>query len=415
MEILIVGNGGREHAIAWALARNDAVSRVYFSTHNGGAGGKLVNAELAGNDFASIAAFLDAHPVDLVVIGPEKPLSEGLADRLQERGVKVFGPGKSAARLESSKAFAKEFMLKYDIPTAKYERFDDFDEAKAALGRFGCPVVIKADGLCAGKGVIICQNEAEAVTALQEILVDRVFGSEGANVIMEQYLRGFEASLLCFVSGSKVYPCDTAMDYKKIYDGDLGPNTGGVGCISPNPYWTPKLDAKSDAVLRKIEHGLAAEGLGYNGILFIGYMVQDGEPYVLEFNTRFGDPETEVLLPRLSTDLLTNIQQAVNGEPVELAFDENVCVATVLVSEGYPKEYEIGFDVSGLEEVSAGTLVFHNGTILKDGVVLTNGGRVLSVAACAATLDEVREHVYAEAAKIRYTNKGHRTDIGLLR
>lgn len=415
MEILVIGNGGREHAIAWALSKNDAVSRVYLSTHNGGTAGKIVNAGMAGNDFASIDAFLNSHPVDLVIVGPEKPLSEGLVDQLKANGVRVFGPVKAAARLESSKAFAKAFMDKHGIATARYQRFDTYEGATVGLESFGCPVVIKADGLCAGKGVTICQNEREAINALREIFIDKVFADEGSSVVMEQFLTGFEASLVCFVSGTKVYPCQTAMDYKKIYEGDQGPNTGGVGCISPNPYWTAELDEKSNAILRKIEHGFESEGLGYSGILFIGYMVQDGEPYVLEFNTRFGDPETEVLLPRLSSDLLTNILQSIDHQPVELAFDKNVCMATVLVSEGYPKSYRTGYDIAGLEDIDADARVFHNGTKIQGGKIISAGGRVLTVTACAATLEAARERVYANVGRIHFENKAYRADIGSIR
>ena len=414
MNILIVGNGAREHAIAWALAKNPRVEKVWFSTHNGGAEGKLENLELAGNDFASINALLNKTPVDLVVIGPEKPLNEGIVDQLAAHHTKVFGPRKASALLEGSKAFAKAFMQKYDIPTANYVECQSRATAQKALETFGFPVVIKADGLCAGKGVYICQSAPDAETALDEIFIEKVFADEGAKVVIEQYLQGFEASLLCFVSGNKIYPFDTAMDYKKIYEGDQGPNTGGVGCISPNPHWTPELSAQSNTILRKIEQGLEVENLGYTGILFIGYMVQAGQIFVLEFNTRFGDPETQVLLPRLRSDLLENMEQALAGETVQLAFEDNVCMTTILVSDGYPKSYQSGFEISGLDKLAPDTLVFHNGTRQKDGQLVSAGGRVLSIVALDKTLAEARQKVYEEIEKVTFKNMRYRDDIGQL-
>lgn len=440
MNILIIGNGGREHAIAESLSKNSMVKQIFISTHNGGSNGKIINANLPDNSVESIDKFLLETKIDLVVVGPEQFLSEGIVDHIQAKGIKAFGPRKSAARLEASKAFAKEFMNKYEIPTAKHVHYDNYDAAVTGLEEFGYPVVIKADGLCAGKGVLICQNESEAIEALQNIFHDKVFGDQGAEIVMEQFLSGFEASLLCFVSGDKVYPFDTAMDYKKIYEDDQGPNTGGVGCISPNPYWTAEHDAQSELILRKIEKGLAAENLEFTGILFIGYLIEDDKVYVLEFNTRFGDPETEVLLPRLNSDLLQNILQSVAGKPVELEFADNVAMTTILVSDGYPGKYETGFEITGLQDVDSDILVYHNGTKLVAGVedadsqqvdsiaasqtnsankssaldqkIITNGGRVLSVVAVKDDLESARQAVYANIDKIKFANMSYRKDIG---
>ncbi|NLM19999.1 MAG: phosphoribosylamine--glycine ligase [Clostridiaceae bacterium] len=419
MNILIIGNGGREHAIAEALLKNEETECVYISTHNGGAHERIINAELLNNDIESIDKFLVKTQIDLVIVGPEQFLSEGIIDHLEAKGIKAFGPRKLAARLESSKAFAKEFMGKYQIPTAKYFKYDNYDAALAGLQEFGYPVVIKADGLCAGKGVSICQNKKDAVQALTDIFHNRIFGDQGAEIVMEQFLSGFEASLLCFVSGNKIYPFDTAMDYKKIYDNDLGPNTGGVGCISPNPYWTTDLDQQSNEIIRKIEQGLAEENLGFTGILFIGYLVENGKLYVLEFNTRFGDPETEVLLPRLKSDLLTNIIQTIEGKPVELDFAENVAMATILVSQDYPGKYETGYEISGLDLVDPDILVYHNGTkqIIDANSdqkvkIVTNGGRVLSVVAVKENLAAARQAVYNNINRIHFANMSYRTDIG---
>lgn len=412
MKILIVGSGAREHAIAWKLAQNAQVEKVYFSTHNGGATGKLENLNLPDNQLSTIQEYLGSNPVDLVIIGPEDPLNAGIVDALKAQGIKVFGPEKAAAKLEGSKAFAKTFMQKYGVPTADYEKCHNLTDAKEALKHFDYPVVIKADGLCAGKGVYICKDEAEAYKALHEIFIDKVFADQGASVVLEQFLQGFEASLLCFVSGNKIYPFDTAMDYKKIYEGDLGPNTGGVGCISPNPYWTPELTAQSDQILRKIEQGLEAENLGYAGILFIGYMVKEDQIYVLEFNTRFGDPESQVLLPRLQSDLLENIQQALNHQEVRLTFCADQCMTTILVSEGYPKTYQSGYEIHGLDQLPEDMLVFHNGTKQQDGKLITKGGRVLSITAKAPELEHARVAVYDAIKNLSFENMRYRKDIG---
>ncbi|HHT24471.1 MAG TPA: phosphoribosylamine--glycine ligase [Clostridiaceae bacterium] len=419
MKILIIGNGGREHAIAEALLKNKKTECVYISTHNGGAKDRIINAELTNHNIETIDEFLAKTQIDLVVVGPEQFLSEGIIDHIQSKGIKAFGPHKAAARLESSKAFAKEFMEKYQIPTAGYFRYDNYDDALTGLPEFGYPVVIKADGLCGGKGVSICQNEKDAVRALTDIFHNRIFGNQGTEIVMEQFLSGFEASLLCFVSGNKIYPFDTAMDYKKIYDNDLGPNTGGVGCISPNPYWTVDLDQQSNQIIRQIEKGLAQEKLGFTGILFIGYLIENGKLYVLEFNTRFGDPETEVLLPRLKSDLLTNIMQAIDDKPVELDFAANVAMTTILVSQGYPGKYETGHEITGLDLVDPDILIYHNGTkqIIDSSSdqktkIVTNGGRVLSVVAVKENLAAARQAVYNNIDKIHFDNMSYRTDIG---
>lgn len=412
MKILIIGNGGREHAIAESLSKNRKVEQIYISTHNGGATGKIINANLADNSVETIDRFLAETNIDLVIVGPEQFLSEGIIDHIESKGIRAFGPHKSAARLESSKAFAKDFMNKYEIPTAKHYQYDNYDDALAGLSEFGYPVVIKADGLCGGKGVLICQDKDEAIKALKDIFHNQVFGDQGSEIVMEQFLSGFEASLLCFVSGNKIYPFDTAMDYKKIYEDDLGPNTGGVGCISPNPFWSADLDQQSNQIIRNIEHGLAEENLEFTGILFIGYLVENGKLYVLEFNARFGDPETEVLLPRLNSDLLENILQAIDGKPVVLDFANNVAMTTIIVSEGYPGEYKTGFEIKGLTDVDPQALVYHNGTKNVENKILTNGGRVLSVVAVAEDLESARQTVYQNIKKINFENMSYREDIG---
>ena len=411
MNILIIGAGGREHAIAVSLAKNPNVEKIYISKHNGGIKDKIYNAEIDHDNFEELDKFIVDKSIDLTVVGPEDPLNMGVVDFLEEKGHRAFGPNKAAAKLEGSKNYAKKFMDKYQIKTAKYRHYSTYEEAEAGLAEFGYPTVVKADGLCAGKGVYICQDEEEAKNAIKEIFLDKIFKDEGGSIVLEEYLSGFEASLLCFVSGTKIYPFDTAMDYKKIYEGDLGPNTGGVGAISPNPYWEQIHQDQSDEIIAKIEEGLEKEGLVFSGILFIGYLIQNDEVYVLEFNTRFGDPETEVLLPRLKSDLLENIEQSLNFEPVELKFDKNHSVATILTSKGYPKDYDKGYEISGLEDLND-KIVFHNGTMKKDDKVYSNGGRVLSIVSLGQSLEEARENVYENIRKISFDNMTYRKDIG---
>lgn len=411
MNILIIGAGGREHAIASCLAKNNTVDKIFISKHNGGANGKIINAEIDHDDFDQVDKFINSNDIGLTIVGPEDPLNAGIVDFLESKGNRAFGPKKKSAILEGSKYFAKKFMDKYGIKTAKYRHFKSYEEALEGLNEFGYPTVVKADGLCQGKGVYICQDRLLAENAIKEIFLDKVFKDEGGSIVLEEYLQGFEASLLCFVSGNKIYPFDTAMDYKKIYEGDKGPNTGGVGAISPNPYWNKDLQAQSEEILDKIENGLEQEDIGFSGILFIGYLIQDGEIYVLEFNTRFGDPETEVLLPRLKSDLLDNINQSIDGEKVVLDFEDNVSMATILTSKGYPKLYDKGYEIKGLEELSD-EIIYHNGTKSEGGKVLSNGGRVLSVVALANSLENARKKVYENIEKISFENMIYRTDIG---
>lgn len=414
MNILIIGAGGREHAIAKSLIKNERVEKVFLSGNNGGAEGDIICHIMNPLDFVALDNFINANNIELTIVGPEDPLNQGIVDFLESRNHLVFGPRKSAARLEGSKEFAKEFMNKYGINTAKHFACHSYDEAVEALENYGYPVVIKADGLCQGKGVYICKDQIEAMIALKEIFIDDKFSGQGSSVVIEEYLQGFEASLLCFVSGHKIYPFDTAMDYKKIYEGDLGPNTGGVGAISPNPYWKQIHQKQSDEILVKIENGLEKEGLEFNGILFIGYMIHHDQVYVLEFNTRFGDPETEVLLPRLTSDLLENIEQCINGQDVKLNFADNVAMTTILVSDGYPNKYDKAFEISGLDKL-VGVELYHNGTSKNNGKVYTNGGRVLSIVGLSPSLEESRALVYRELYKIKFDNMNYRRDIGKIK
>ncbi len=414
MNILIIGSGGREHAIAVCLSKNSQVEKIYLSNFNGGQEDKIEIKHIDHYNFDEVDKFIVDHGVDLTIIGPEDPLNAGIVDYLQDKGHRVFGPRKKSAILEGSKLYAKEFMDKYSINTAKYRSFDSYENALAGLDEFGYPTVVKANGLCQGKGVYICKDREEAELAIKEIFLDKIFKDQGASIVLEEYLQGFEASLLCFVSKNKIYPFDTAMDYKKIYENDLGPNTGGVGAISPNPYWNDDLQEQSDLIIKAIEDGLEKEDIGFSGILFIGYLVQDGKLYVLEFNTRFGDPETEVLLPRLKSDLLENINQSIDEKEVKLEFDKNYAMATILCSMGYPKAYDKGFEIRGLEDLRD-QIIFHNGTKRNGQKVYTNGGRVLSVVALADSLDQARKKVYENIEKISFDNMTYRKDIGLIK
>lgn len=414
MNILIIGAGGREHAIACSLAKNKTIDKIFISKHNGGAGGKIINAEIDHDNFDEVNKFILSNDIGLTIVGPEDPLNAGIVDFLESKGHRVFGPKKKSAILEGSKYFAKKFMNKYGIRTAKYRHFNSYEKALEGLNEFGYPTVVKADGLCQGKGVYICQDRSHAENAIKEIFLDKVFKDEGGSIVLEEYLQGFEASLLCIVSGNKIYPFDTAMDYKKIYEKDKGPNTGGVGAISPNPYWNNDLQNQSEEILAKIEKGLDEENIGFSGILFIGYLIQDEKIYVLEFNTRFGDPETEVLLPRLKSDLLDNINQSIDGKKVILDFDDKVSMATILVSKGYPKSYEKGFEIKGLDKLSD-QIIYHNGTKSEGGKIFSNGGRVLSLVALADSLEEAREKVYENINKISFKNMTYRKDIGQIK
>lgn len=412
MKVLIIGAGGREHAIATKISDNEKVEKVYLSKDNGGAFGKIEAVSLA-DSFEEIESFIKYNDISLTIVGPEDPLNAGIVDYLSDRGHKVFGPKKNAALLEGSKGFSKDFMDKYKIPTAKYRKYASYQEALEGLDEFGFPTVVKADGLCQGKGVYICFDKAEADQAIKEIFIDKVFKDQGGSIVLEEYLDGFEASLLCFVSQGKIYPFDTAMDYKKIYENDQGPNTGGVGCLSPNPYWKDDHQRQSDQILAKIEEGLEKESMTYSGILFIGYLIENGRVYVLEFNTRFGDPETEVILPRLESDLLNLILDSIDGKELSLQFTSDHSLALILCSDGYPKSYEKGLEIRGIDIIKD-CIIYHNGTKKDQGRLVTNGGRVLTLVGLSDSLEKARKKVYKEVEKIDFDNIYFRKDIGLV-
>ncbi|WP_270370197.1 phosphoribosylamine--glycine ligase [Aerococcus urinaeequi] len=417
MKILIIGAGGREHAIAWKLARSNRPVDIFLAPGNAGTASEYTNVPIDVMDFDRLLEFALTEAIDLVIVGPEDPLCAGIVDVFIDAGIAVFGPDKMSAQLEASKDLTKQFLNKYQIPTANSFTTADFDQAKDYINQADLPIVIKADGLCKGKGVVICHSLEEADGTLKDMLLDQSFGDSASQVVIEDYLDGYEQSLLCFVSNNQLVPMDTAQDYKKAFDGDLGPNTGGVGVYSlpKTPETTdPALDAQIKAILGQIERGLIAEQFSFYGILFIGFMIQDGQAKVLEFNVRFGDPETEVLLPRLESDLLTVFEKILAGtlKPSDLTWSKQAAVGVVLYSKGYPSAYDNHVAIESLPE---NALIFHNGTTTDEaGQLITNGGRVLTPVALADDIQSARQAAYKLVGQIHGTSLTYRTDIAKL-
>ncbi len=415
MKILVIGSGGREHALCWKIAKSQKVSKIYCAPGNGGSSEIAENVAINVDEIDKLVQFAIENHIDLTVVGPELPLVLGIVDKFQEKGLKIFGVNKECAQLEGSKDFSKGFMEKYNIPTAKYKTYINLNEAIEGIKEFTYPLVIKADGLCAGKGVIICHSEDEAIKTLKDILGERIFGSEGEKVVIEEFLDGIEASLLCVVTKDKIIPMESAKDYKKIYDDDEGPNTGGVGCFSPSPLFNERLNEKIEKnILNKIRVGLYKEKMDFRGILFVGLMIVEGEPKVLEFNVRFGDPETEVLIPRLESDIIDIFQKTIDGtlDNSDLIWKDKACVTVVLTSKGYPESYEKGFKITGIDKLDKNIIVFHNGTKKLDEELVTNGGRVLSVTSLGDTIEGARENIYSNIDKIKFYGMNYRKDIG---
>jgi phosphoribosylamine--glycine ligase len=414
MKVLVVGGGAREHTICWKLDQSDKVTKIYCAPGNAGISQIAECVEIKAEDIEKITKFSVSEKIDMVVVGPEGPLVAGLVDMLEENGIKAFGPNKKGARLEGSKSYSKDFMEKYDIPTAKYETYTDPQKALAGLQNFNTPIVVKADGLAAGKGVLICQTIKEAEEAINSIMNEKQFGEAGSIVVIEEFLEGTETSLLCFVNGKEIIPMESARDYKKAYDCDKGLNTGGMGCFSPNPIYTESLKKYiKENILDTTLNGFIGEEMDFRGILFIGLMITGDEAKVLEYNTRFGDPETEVVLPRLKSDLCTVMEKTIDGTLTssDLQWTEKQSTTVVLASGGYPEKYEKGKEITGLELVDKDVIVFHGGTKLSDGKVLTDGGRVLAVTALGDTIEAAREKVYKNITKISFQNMEYRKDI----
>ena len=418
MKVLIVGSGGREHAIAWSVAKGPKVDKIYCAPGNAGIAEYAECADIGAMEFEKLAAFAKEKEIDLTIVGMDDPLVGGIVDVFEAEGLRVFGPRKNAAILEGSKAFSKDLMKKYDIPTAAYENFDDPEKALEYLrteAKF--PIVLKADGLALGKGVLICQDLAEAEAGVKEIMEDKKFGNAGNTMVIEEFMTGREVSVLSFVDGKTIRTMTSAQDHKRAKDGDQGLNTGGMGTFSPSPFYTPEVDEFCKKyVYQKTVDAMAAEGRPFKGIIFFGLMLTADGPKVLEYNARFGDPEAQVVLPRMENDIIEVMEACVDGklDQIDLKFEDNAAVCVVLASDGYPVKYEKGIPIHGFENFKDkdGYYCFHAGTKFKDGEIVTNGGRVLGITAKGETLKEARKNAYAATEWISFANKYMRHDIG---
>lgn len=418
MNILLIGGGGREHALAWKLAQSPKVEKIYAAPGNPGIAllEKCECIDLDMDDLDGIADYAESKSMDLTVVGPEAPLVAGLADVFKKRGLPVFGPSKSAAQLEGSKAFSKELMAKYHIPTAFFKVCEDIATAKAYVEEKGAPIVVKADGLAAGKGVVVAMTKAEALAAIDEMMADHKFGNAGARLVLEEYMEGEEASLLAFTDGKTVVPMIAAQDHKRIFDGDEGPNTGGMGTYAPAPIMTDVLRLKAvEHILKPVVEAMMQEGMPYQGCLYAGLMIKGDSIKVVEFNCRFGDPETQVVLPLLDGDLAEIMLACATGnlDKVTVNWHNKAAVCVVMASGGYPESYEKGKEILGLDDVliNDDVVAFHAGTKLVNGKIVTSGGRVLGVTAVDNSIKEARDRAYINVAKITFDKAFYRKDI----
>lgn len=418
MKVLIVGSGGREHAIAWSVAKSPKVEKIYCAPGNAGISEYAECVPIGAMEFDRLAEFAKEKQIDLTIIGMDDPLVGGVVDVFEEKGLKVFGPRKNAAILEGSKAFSKDLMKKYGIPTAAYENFDDPEKALEYLRtKAKFPIVLKADGLALGKGVLICNSLEEAEAGVKEIMEDKKFGNAGNTMVIEEFMTGREVSVLSFVDGKTIRPMTSAQDHKRAMDGDRGLNTGGMGTFSPSPFYTDEVDEFCKKyIYQATVDAMAAEGRPFKGIIFFGLMLTEDGPKVLEYNARFGDPEAQVVLPRMKTDIIDVMEACVNGtlDQVELEFEDNAAVCVVLASDGYPVKYEKGIPIYGFENFKDkdGYYCFHAGTKFQDGQIVTNGGRVLGITATGRDLREARKNAYEATEWIQFSNKYMRHDIG---
>jgi phosphoribosylamine--glycine ligase len=416
MKVLVVGSGGREHALAWKIAQSPLVDRLFCAPGNAGIGQVAECINIEATDVLKLRRFARDNAMDLTVVGPEAPLTKGIVDAFKSADLRVFGPSQQAARLEGSKVFAKQLMQRHDIPTADFRVFNGVDRAKAYLDMVGAPIVVKADGLAAGKAAIVCQTLEEAKDAVDRIMIRREFGDAGDQIVIESMLEGEEASMIAFTDGRTIAVLPSSQDHKAIYDGDKGPNTGGMGAYSPAPVITDDVAAHIEReVLVQTVHAMNREDKPFHGVLYAGIMVTNEGPQVLEFNCRMGDPETQPLMMRLKSDLVPILLATIDGtlEEMEPEWDERPTVCVVMASGGYPGRYEKGYPIRGLEEAARmkDVVVFHAGTRLLDGEVVTAGGRVLGVTAIGDTIREAKDRAYAAVAKIHYQDAYYRTDI----
>ena len=417
MKILIVGSGGREHAIAWKAAQSPKVEKIFCAPGNAGIAEYAECVDIGAMEFDRLAAFARENEIDLTVVGMDDPLVGGIVDVFEAKGLRVFGPRKNAAILEGSKAFSKNLMKKYGIPTAAYENFDDPKKALEYLEHAKMPIVLKADGLALGKGVLICNTLEEAKEGVRSIMMDKKFGDAGNQMVIEEFMTGREVSVLSFVDGKTIRIMTSAQDHKRALDGDQGLNTGGMGTFSPSPFYTKEVDEFcKEHIYQKTVDAMAAEGREFKGVIFFGLMLTQEGPKVLEYNARFGDPEAQVVLPRMKNDIVDVFEACVDGtlDQIDLQFEDNAAVCVVLASRGYPVKYEKGFEIRGLENFKGkdGYYVFHAGSRFSDGKIVTNGGRVLGVTALGKDLKEARANAYEAVKWIVFDNKYCRSDIG---
>ena len=417
MRVLVIGSGGREHALAWKVSRSPRVTEVFCAPGNAGISKVAQCVDIAADDVAKLVEFARDKEIGLTIVGPEAALTLGIVDAFESEGLKIFGATRQAAKIESSKAFAKDLMKKYGIPTGFYGVFEDPESARGYVREKGVPIVVKADGLAAGKGVIVCRTEQEAFDSIDTIMVRRAFGSAGGKVVIEECLIGEEASFIALTDGRTITPLPSSQDHKAVYDGDEGPNTGGMGAYSPAPVLTAELEREvMETVMTRAVEGMASEGIPYKGVLYAGLMIADDGPKVLEFNARFGDPETQPILARMRSDIVTALEAVVDGRlgEIEIELDPRPAVCVVMASGGYPGSYDKGIAISGLDEADAmdDLMVFHAGTTSTNGAFATNGGRVLGVTALGDSVGDAIEKAYAGVEKIAWEGVHYRRDIG---
>jgi len=416
MKVLVVGGGGREHALVWKIGLSPRVSKVYCAPGNAGISKQAEIVAIKPNEIDALLQFALKEKIDLTVVGPEDPLTRGIVDRFESAGLAIFGPRRRAAEIEGSKAFAKALMEKYQIPTGAYSVFEDPEEARVYVRQRGAPIVVKADGLAAGKGVVICKTVEEAIHWIDRMMVERIFGDAGKRVVIEEHLTGEEASFIALTDGQTILPLASSQDHKAVFDGDEGPNTGGMGAYSPAPVVTEEVDRKiMETILQPLIKGMEKEGRPYRGVVYAGLMISEGQPKVLEFNARLGDPETQPIFMRLQSDIVPVFEACIRGglSRFRLEWDPRPSVCVVMASKGYPGDYEKGKVIKGLDEVARmeDLFVFHAGTALQDGEVVTNGGRVLGVTGLGENIREAIERTYQAVRKISWEGVHYRTDI----
>jgi phosphoribosylamine--glycine ligase len=417
MKVLVVGGGGREHALVWKIKQSPIVAKVYCAPGNAGISEQATLVPIQANDLNGLLDFALKEKINLTVVGPEEPLTRGIVDLFESKGLSIFGARQKAAELEGSKAFAKEMMKKYHLPTASYEVFEDRKKAIDYIRKQGAPIVVKADGLAAGKGVILCKTVEEAIRSVDQMMVEKIFGEAGSRVVIEEYLVGEEASYLAFTDGKSILPLASSQDHKAIFDGDEGPNTGGMGAYSPAPVVTDEVNRRIvEKVLRPIIQGMAEEGRPYKGVIYAGLMIHNGHPRVLEFNARFGDPETQPVLMRMKGDLIPILAACISGNlsRCKIEWENKAAVCVVMASKGYPGAYEKGKAIHGFQETSRmeDVFVFHAGTTLANGKMVTNGGRVLGVTGLGENIPKAIERAYQAVEKISWDGVHYRKDIG---